>query len=104
MERASNVNTILSEFNWSDLGTWGSVYEESTPDKEGNVVNGDVMTYDVSNSLLRSDEGKLMVVQGLDNYIVVNNKNVLMICAKDQEQKVKEFVNDVSQQRGGDFV
>jgi len=104
MEYADNVFTVLSDFGWSDLGTWGSVYEKREKDTENNVFDGNVIAYDVSNCMIRGGSEKLMVIQGLDNFIVVDNENVLMICPKDQEQKVKEFVTQVKKEKGDNFV
>jgi mannose-1-phosphate guanylyltransferase len=95
MEKASNVYTILAEFGWSDLGTWKSLYEVSNKSPEGNVVSGKVLLYDTKNSIIKTSKDKLVVIQGLDGYIVAEFDGVLMICKKEEEQKVKEFVADV---------
>lgn len=96
MEKAPNVYTVLSEFNWSDLGTWSSVYEQSEQDENDNAKMGNILTYGVKNSLLRTTEGKLVIVQGLENMIVIDQEDVLMICSKDNDQQVKQFVADLS--------
>lgn len=95
MEKSENVYTLLSDFGWSDLGTWKSLYDISEHDQQGNVINGNVMVYDTTNCIIKTTStDKLIVVQGLDNYIVAESDGVIMICDKDQEQKVKDFVTD----------
>lgn len=103
MEKAQNVFVVLSDFGWSDLGTWKSLYEVSNKDESENVTDGHVMLYDVKNSIIKTPQERLVVVQGLDGYIVAEYDNVLMICQKDQEQKVKNFVAD-AQERGDHFI
>lgn len=95
MEKSANVFTLLSDFGWSDLGTWKSLYDISDKDADGNVINGNVMTYDTANCIIKTtSKDKLIVVQGLQNFIVAESDGVIMICNKDQEQRVKDFVTD----------
>ncbi len=95
MEKSNNVYTLLSEFGWSDLGTWKSLFDISPKDTNGNVINGTVMTYNTKNCIIKTTSNdKLIVVQGLDNYIVAESDGVFMVCHKDQEQMVKDFVTD----------
>lgn len=94
MEKADNVYVILCDFYWSDLGTWKSLYENSPKDKDGNVVTGKVLTYDTKNSIIKIPKDQLVVVQGLDNVIVAEFDGVLLICSKDEEQRVRDFVAD----------
>ncbi len=90
MEKAENVYTIPSSFGWSDLGTWGSLYAESDKDGQGNVVNAKPILLDnVKNCLIRSPKNKLLVLRGLDNFIVIDEGDVLMIYPKDKEQDIK---------------
>ncbi len=103
MERANNVFVVLSEFGWSDLGTWKSLYEASDKNHDLNVIDGHVMLYDTRNSIIKTPKDRLVVVNGLDGYIVAEYDNVLMICRKEEEQKVKEFVAD-AKARGPEFV
>lgn len=106
MEKADNVYVLPVDFGWSDLGTWSSVYEASEKDYLGNVVNskGKVMVYDSANCMVHTPEDKLVILKGLSNYIVVESNNVLMICPKDQEQSVKQFVSDVKEKFGTDYT
>jgi mannose-1-phosphate guanylyltransferase len=104
MEKADNVYVVLSDFGWSDLGTWDSLYSIGQKDEQGNVVDGEVMLYDTRNCIVKTPPQRLVVLQGLDGYIVAEHDNVLMICRKTDEQKVKEFVADVKSKKGPAFI
>ena len=103
MERAENVFVVLSEIGWSDLGTWKSLYEISEKDEDSNAIDANVMLYDTKNSIIKTPKDRLVVVSGLDGYIVAEYDNVLMICKKEDEQKVKEFVAAAGT-KGKEFV
>jgi len=103
MEKADNVYVVLSEFGWSDLGTWKSLYEVSPKDDQANVVDGRVMLYETRDCIIKTPKDRLVVVNGLDGYIVAEYDNVLLICRKEQEQKVKDFVAD-AREKGAQFV
>jgi mannose-1-phosphate guanylyltransferase len=94
MEKAQNVHVVLADIGWSDLGTWKSLYENSEKDADGNVVSGKAMLYSTKDCIVKSTSEKLVVVNGLEGYIVAEYDDVLMVCKKDDEQKVKEFVKD----------
>ncbi len=105
MEKADNVYVLSSEFGWSDLGTWGSLYEIRQKDENGNTIVGkNVMTYNSSNSIINMPKEKLVVIQGLDDYIVVEDDNILLICKKTEEQQIRQFVNDVMSDKGEKFI
>ncbi|MCU0428539.1 MAG: mannose-1-phosphate guanylyltransferase [Cytophagaceae bacterium] len=104
MEKASNVFVIPADFGWSDVGTWKSVYELSKKDVEENAADGNILLYDTSNCIIKTPKDKLVVVEGLENYIVAEHGNVLMICKLENEQRVKEFVSDVKSQKGDKFI
>jgi mannose-1-phosphate guanylyltransferase len=105
MEKAKNVYTLSAEFGWSDLGTWKSLYEHLLHDKNENAVVGDhVMLDKTKNCVVNIPGSKLAVIMGLDNYIVVESDNVLLICPKDDEQQVRNVVNDVKIRKGEKFV
>lgn len=98
MEKASNVYVIPSDFGWSDLGTWTSLYEISDKDAHGNVVKGkNVFVYDTKDCMVSASgkEGRLVVVKSAQNLIIVDTQDVLMICDKSQEQEVKQIVTDI---------
>lgn len=103
MEKAENVFVVLSDFGWSDLGTWKSLYEVSDKNDDLNVIDGHIMLYDTKNCIIKTPKDRLVVVNGLDGYIVAEYDNVLMICRKEEEQKVKNFVAD-ARERGMEFV
>lgn len=96
MEKADNVYVVLSDFGWSDLGTWGSLYTHLNHDNSGNGVIGDkVLMYDSKDCIVNVPNGKRVVLQGLDDFIVVESNNTLLICKKQDEQKIKQFVADI---------
>ena len=96
MEKADNVLVVPSDFGWSDLGTWGSLYENLQKDSNGNAIVGEkVILYNASKNIVRVSENKLVVIEGLENYIVVENDKTLLICKKENEQNIKSYVQDV---------
>lgn len=98
MEKATNVYVIPSDFGWSDLGTWTSLYEISNKDTRGNVTTGkNIFAYESDNCMISANggEGKIVVVKNAENLIIVDTKDVLMICDKSHEQEVKQIVNDI---------
>jgi len=104
MEKASNVYTIPAEFGWSDLGTWASLYEECPKDPQNNVLQGNVLPLDTSNSLIRAPEGKLVVVKDIDDYIIVDTADVLLIYPKSKEQEIKQVTAFVKSKTGERFL
>lgn len=105
MEKADNVYVIPSSFGWSDLGTWNSAYENLQKDSQANAVTGhNIMLVDTANSIITAPENKLLVLQGLDNFIVVDTGDVLLVCKKDKEQEIKEYVGEVKRQKGDRFI
>lgn len=96
MEKADNVYTIPSDFGWSDLGTWASLYAESKPDGNGNVIiSGDSMLYEVSNCLVRAPQQKLIVIKGLENFIIIDEVDVLVIHPLSREQEIKQITEQL---------
>jgi mannose-1-phosphate guanylyltransferase len=96
MEKADNVYVFCAEFGWSDLGTWGSLYTHLPHDSNGNAaVAKDLMLYETKNSIFNIPQSKLAVVQGLEDYIVVDTEDVLLICRKQDEQNIKNYVNEI---------
>lgn len=105
LEKADNVYVIGADFGWSDLGTWGALYEVSEKDENDNVsFNGKSIFFDSSENIVTMHDNKLVVVQGLDGYIIAESENSLLICKKEEEQRIKHFVNDVKFRYGDDFV
>ncbi|MGV3585814.1 MAG: mannose-1-phosphate guanylyltransferase [Adhaeribacter sp.] len=103
MEKADNVFVLLSDFGWSDLGTWNSLYSIGNKDEAGNVIDGDVLLYDTRNCIIKTPQERLVVINGLENFIVAEYDNVLMICPKEEEQRVKDFVADVKSKKGSGY-
>ncbi|MBQ2393155.1 MAG: NTP transferase domain-containing protein [Alistipes sp.] len=96
MEKADNVYVRSGEFGWSDVGTWGSVYQHSRKDGYANAVPGDgCFLYNTRSSFISLPEGKIAVISGLKDYIVVDTEDVLMICPRSEEQNIKKFIDDV---------
>ena len=105
LEKADNVYVICSEFGWSDLGTWNSLYQNHPKEENGNAIWGsNVLTYNVSDSIINVPTEKLVVVQGLKNYIVTESNNVLLICSRDHEQDIKQFQNDALLEKGDEHI
>ncbi len=105
MEKANNVYVYKSDFGWSDLGTWGSLYENTTKDNNGNSVIGkDILLYETSNCMINIPGEKIVVAQGLEGYIIVDSGESLLICKKDQEQRIRQFVTDIQLKKGDKYV
>jgi len=105
MEKADNVYIIPSSFGWSDLGTWASAYDNLEKDYLENAVAGNnVMIIDATRNIIHADNKKLVLVQGLDDFIVVDTPDVLLICKKDKEQAIKEYVAEVKRNKGDKFL
>jgi mannose-1-phosphate guanylyltransferase len=105
MEKANNVYLIPATFGWSDLGTWNSAWENKDKDYFGNAVVGkNVIVIDANNCMVHVPDNKLVLLQGLKDYIIVDTKDVLMICKKDKEQEIKEYVAEVKRNKGDKYL
>lgn len=105
MEKAENVYVLCADFGWSDLGTWGSLYENSSKDEFNNSIKGgQVFTYQTENCIVNVPKDKVVVLQGLEGYIVVESDNTLLICRKEDEQQIRHFVSDVQMVKGSEYV
>ena len=105
MEKANNVYIIPSSFGWSDLGTWASAYDNLEKDYFENAVAGsNVMIIDATKNIIHANNKKLVLVQGLDDFIVVDTEDVLLICKKDKEQAIKEYVAEVKRNKGEKYL
>ncbi|WP_396170994.1 mannose-1-phosphate guanylyltransferase [Flavobacterium sp.] len=92
MENATNVYVLPATFDWNDLGTWSSLHEKLDKDSQNNaVINATVILENASNNIIRADRKKLIVVDGLDDYIIVDKDNVLLIYPKSKEQDIKRI-------------
>jgi len=101
MEKADNVYVWLSNFAWSDLGSWASLHEISPKDENNNAIAADVMLYETRNSIIKGPKDKLIVVQGLNGYLVGTFDNVVIVCEKDKEDLFRRFVNDLKGKSNG---
>lgn len=105
MEKAKNVYVIPSYFGWCDLGTWESAYENSSRDYLGNAVYGDnVMIIDATECMVKAPKDKLVVLQGLEQFIVIDTNDVLLICERNREQQIKEYVAEVKRNKGEKYL
>lgn len=105
MEKATNVYVMLADFGWSDLGTWGSLHEITTKDDDNNAVaKCEAMLYNAKNNMIALPEGELVVVDGLDGYLVARDNGVLLICPKDQEAKIRQYVKDAEEKFGNKYI
>lgn len=105
MEKADNVHVLPVDFGWNDLGTWGSLYNKLEKDNTENaVVGSETIFRDASGNMIRTQKGKRVVIQGLNDYIVVEKEDVLLICPKDAEQDIKEIVAEVKSTFGDRFA
>jgi mannose-1-phosphate guanylyltransferase len=105
MEKAENVYVLTTDIGWSDLGTWGSLFDQKGKDGKNNALIGEnIFLYDVKNSLVSVSGEKLVVLQGLEDYIVVQSDEILLVCKRNEEQRIKQFVNDVKISKGETFV
>jgi mannose-1-phosphate guanylyltransferase len=105
MEKAQNVYVLESDFGWSDLGTWGSLFDIRTKDENNNaIVGNNVMTFESKNCIVNMPKDKLVVLQGLDDYILVEDENVLLVCKKTEEQQLREIVNTIKLEKGEKFI
>jgi len=105
MEKAENVYVRASDFGWSDLGTWGSLFDIQSKDHNNNAIIGKrVLTFNSKNCIVHMPKNKLVVMQGLEDFIVVEDENALLICRKEDEQMIREMVNAVKIEIGDKFV
>ncbi|MFI1745308.1 mannose-1-phosphate guanylyltransferase [Thalassobellus sediminis] len=104
METSKNVYVIAAEFDWNDLGTWGSLYDKLDKDESGNaVVNSRTLTEDASGNMIRTKGDKIVVVDGLNDYIIVDKDEVLLIYPKTKEQDIKKVLQKVKDKFGEQY-
>jgi len=105
MEKADNVYVYAADLGWSDLGTWGSLFENSEKNEDNNTIVGkNVLTYDTKDCIINVPNSKLVVTQGLEGYIIAAKDNALLICRKEDEQMIRNIVNDIKVEKGDHFV
>jgi mannose-1-phosphate guanylyltransferase len=105
MEKAQNVKIIPANFCWSDLGTWNAAYENMEKDYLGNAVKGNnVVIIDATRNIIQAPHHKLLLLQGLDDFVVVDTPDVLMICKKEKEQEIKQYIAEIKRTKGDKFL
>jgi mannose-1-phosphate guanylyltransferase len=104
MEKAENVYVLLGDFGWSDLGSWSSLHDIKKKDTNNNVIEANVLLYGTKNSLILGEQKKLIVAQGLEDYLIADTGDVLLICKKDIESEMRRIIKDVKSKKGEDFI
>ena len=105
MEKAENVFVIPAEFGWSDVGTWGGIYEIYDKDYLNNAVDGNmVQIYNSSENMISVTDKKLVVIQGLEGFCVIDTPDVLLIISRDQEQEIKQITTDMKRMKLDKFL
>ncbi|MDE7357325.1 MAG: mannose-1-phosphate guanylyltransferase [Bacteroidales bacterium] len=105
MEKARNVYVMAADFGWSDVGTWGSLYELRPKNADENTLVGkNIFTYDTHGCIVNAPKDKVVVLQGLEDCIVVETAHSLLVCKRDQEQMLRRIVSDVSEKAGEKYV
>lgn len=105
MEKSNNVYVLQSDFGWSDLGTWGALYENTSKDNAENALIGhDIMMYNSQNCMISIPAEKIAIIEGLNDYIVIDSGDKLLICRRSEEQRIRQFVNDLKMKKGEAYV
>ncbi|MDH5367243.1 MAG: mannose-1-phosphate guanylyltransferase [Cyclobacteriaceae bacterium] len=104
MEKSNDVQMLLGNFTWLDLGHWNSLHDSLDKDENENLIQANALLYDVNNTIIKGNEDKMIVVEGLEGYVVADCDNVLLICKKDNEAKMRQFVNDVKSKKGEEYL
>jgi len=105
MEKAQNVYVCLGTFTWSDLGSWASIHEISDKDENNNAISANAQLYETRNCIVKGSPDKLIVVQGLNGYLVGEFGNVVIVCEKDREEQFRRFVSDLkAKSNSTDFI
>lgn len=105
MEKAANVYVRISDFGWSDLGTWKSLHDVKSKDEHQNAISGNnVLTYNTNDCIINVPQDKLVVINGLSDFIVVEDEGALLICKKSDEQQIRQIVNDLKIEKGDKYV
>ena len=105
IEKASNIYVLPSDFGWSDMGSWGSLYNITDKDENSNVsLQTSVLAYESHNNIVSLPADHIAVIQGLEDYIVAESGNVLIICKKSEEQRISNFVTDAKVKFGDDYI
>ena len=105
LEQSKSIYTLPATFDWNDLGTWGALYDKLEKDENENaVVNADTLLENAKGNMIRSPKGKVVVVDGLEDYIIVDKEEVLLIYPKDKQQDIKKVLTQVKEKFGDQFA
>ncbi len=105
IEKSENVFVLPSDFGWSDLGTWKSLYDVAEKNDEGNVIIGEmVKSKESNNNLVVAPKDKLVVLEGVEDLFVLDTEDALLICNKNNEQEVKRIVTEIKADQNGKFI
>jgi mannose-1-phosphate guanylyltransferase len=106
MEHAANVAVLpAGGLEWSDVGSWDSLFDVLLPDEGGNVVvNGEHMLLETHNSLIYSSEKKFIVTIGVDDLIVIDSGDALLVCHRDQAQQVRQVIANLKESQREDYL
>ncbi|MBK9147759.1 MAG: NTP transferase domain-containing protein [Flavobacteriales bacterium] len=105
MEKTADAFTVMGDFGWSDLGTWGSLYTHLPKDAHGNAAIGSsVKLHECSGNVVHAHDDRLLVLQGLEDCIVVSTNDALLVCRKRDEQQIKQFVNELTAESGERYI
>ena len=104
MEKASNVYVVEADFGWSDIGSWATLHELKSKDENNNVFEANTLAYDTKDCIIQGPEEKLIVVQGLEGYLVADIDNVLLVCEKGNERQFRKFISDLKTRRMTDYL
>ena len=104
METSDNVYVLPAEFDWNDLGTWVSLYDKLETDHDNNaIINAKTLVSNSKGNIIRTNKGKLVVIDGMNDYIIVDKDEALLIYPKEKEQNIKEVLKHLKQKFGKNF-
>ncbi|MFO7868398.1 MAG: mannose-1-phosphate guanylyltransferase [Bacteroidales bacterium] len=105
MEKADNVHVLQTDFGWSDLGTWGALYDNSHKDSKDNaIIAKDALVYNAHNNMISLPDHKVAIIDDVDDLIIVDSEERLLICKRSNEQKIRKYVHDIKLKKGDSFV
>ncbi|GJM28479.1 MAG: mannose-1-phosphate guanylyltransferase [Cyclobacteriaceae bacterium] len=104
MEKAANVYVVQANFGWSDIGSWATLHDLKRKDEDNNVFEANILAYNTRNSIVKGASDKLIIVQGLDGYLVADIDNVLLICEKDNERQFRDFAADIKARKMTEYL
>ncbi len=104
LEKAENVHVILADFDWSDLGSWNTLFDHRPKDDSNNVVEANALVYDTHNCFIKGPKDKLIVTHGLDGFLVTESNNVLVISKLGDDSVLRDIVKDVRAKKGDKYL